>query len=177
MRIRRLIVSAAAWAAVALGSGAHGDEGPIASIETEYLGRLKVATDLAQTTVPRIVYPVTNCSFHGPKIKATCVARVIVTPNHPSRLEIRATLQTDEGEVIFMDEGIIILSNDAVDRNEVVDRNEEGGTLASKDESVVNALRFTTTSKTYSWLNRVQTLAKRVSCSPGQIEYDLFVVR
>ena len=60
-----------------------------------------------------------------------------------------------------MDEGIIILSNNAVDRN----------------KSVVNAPRFTTTSKTYSWLNRVQTLAKRVSCSPGQIEYDLFVVR
>ena len=164
-------------AAVALTSGAPGAEGPIASIETEYLGRLKVATDLAQTTVPRIVYPVTNCSFHGPKIKATCVARVIVTPNHPSRLEIRATLQTDEGEVIFMDEGIITLSNDVVDHNEDVDRNEEGGTLASKDESVVNALRFTATSKTYSWLNSVQTLAKRGSCSTGQIEYDLFVVR
>ena len=161
MRISRLIVSAAAGAALTLASGAPGAEGPIASIETEYLGRLKVATDLAQSIVPRIVYPVTNCSFQGPKIKATCVARLIVTPNDPSRLEIRATLQTDEGEVIFMDEGIIILSNDAVDRN----------------ESVVNAPRFTTTSKTYSWLNRVQTLAKRVSCSPGQIEYDLFVVR
>ena len=76
-----------------------------------------------------------------------------------------------------MDEGIIVLSNDAVDRNEAVDRNKVGGTLASKDESVVNAPRFTTTSKTYSWLNRVQTLAKRVNSSPGQIEYDLFVVR
>ena len=43
----------------------------------------------------------------------------------------------DEGEVIFMDEAIIVLS----------------------------------------WLNGVQTLAKRVSSSPSQIEYDLFVVR
>ena len=75
MRISRLIVSAAAGAALTLASGAQGAEGPIASIETEYLGRLKVATDLAQTIVPRIVYPVTNCSFQGPKIKATCVAR------------------------------------------------------------------------------------------------------
>ena len=53
-------------------------------------------------------------------------------------------MQTDEGEVIFMDEGITILSNNAVDRNEDVDRSEEGGRLASKDESVVNAPRFTT---------------------------------
>jgi len=107
MRISCLIVGAAAGAAMALAPGAQGAESPIASIETEYLGRLEVATDLAQTTVPRIVYPVTKCSFHGPKIKATCVARLIVTPNHPSRLEIRATLQTEEGEVIFMDEGIM----------------------------------------------------------------------
>ena len=38
MRISRLIVSAAAGAAVTLASGAQGAEGPIASIETEYLG-------------------------------------------------------------------------------------------------------------------------------------------
>ena len=169
--MRILIVSAVAGAAVALASAAQGAEAPIASIETEYLGRLKVTTDPAQLIAPCIVYPVTNCAFRGPKINATCVARLIVTPDGPSRLEIRATLKTDEGEVIFMDEGIIVLSKDAVDRN------EKGGTLASMDESVVNAPRFTTTSKTYSWLNRIQTLAKSVSSSPGQIEYDLFVVR
>ena len=171
MRIRRLIASAVAGAAMALASAAQGAEPPVASIETEYLGRLNVATDPAQMIAPSIVYPVTNCSFHGPKIKATCVARLIVAPDGPSRLEIRAILKTDDDEVIFMDEGIIVLSKDAVDRN------EKGGTLASKDEYVVNAPRFATASKTYSWLNGVQTLAKRVSSSPGQIEYDLFVVR
>jgi hypothetical protein len=171
MRFRGLIVSAAAGAAVALAPAARGVEAPIASIETEYLGRLKVATDPAQMIAPRVVYPVTNCSFHGPKIKATCVARLFVAPGDPSRLEIRATLKTDEGEVIFMDEAFIVLNRDSVDRN------EKGGTLAAKDESVVNAPRFTTTSKSYSWLNDVQTLAKRIRSSAGQIEYDLFVVR
>ena len=75
MRICRLIVSAVAGAAVALASAAQGAEAPIASIETEYLGRLKIATDPPQMIAPRIVYPVANCAFHGPKIKATCVAR------------------------------------------------------------------------------------------------------
>ena len=171
MRIRRLIVSAAVGAAVALASAARGAEGPITSIETEYLGRLKLVTDLAQTNAPRVVYPVTNCSFHGPKINATCIARLIVAPNDPPRLEIRATLTTDEGELIFMEEGLIIFGNDAVGRN------KEGGTLPSEDERVANAPRFITTSKTYGWLNNVEVLAKRVSSSPGQIEYDLFVVR
>ncbi len=156
---------------MALASAAQGAEAPIASVETEYLGRLKVATDPAQIIVPSIVYPVTNCSFQGPKIKATCVARVIATPDGPSRLEIRAILKTDEGEVISMEEGIII------QRYNAVDRSKKGGTLASKDENVANAPRFATTSRTYSWLNGVQTLAKRVGGDPGQIEYDLFVVR
>ena len=116
MRICRVIVSGAvAGAAMALASAAQGAEAPVASVETEYLGRLNVATDPAQLIAPRIVYPVTNCSFHGPKIKATCVARLIVAPDGPSKLEIRAILKTDDGEVIFMDEGIIVLSKDAVD--------------------------------------------------------------
>ena len=95
MRIRRLIASAVAGAAMALASAAQGTEAPVASIETEYLGRLNVATDPAQMIAPSIVYPVTNCSFHGPKIKATCVARLIVAPDGPSRLEIRAN--TEDG--------------------------------------------------------------------------------
>jgi Protein of unknown function (DUF3237) len=169
MKIR--LVRAVAGAIVALASAAQGAEAPIASIETEYLGRLKVAADLAQVIPPSIVYPVTQCSFDGPKIKATCVARLIAEPNGPSRLEIRATLKTDEGDVIFMDEGIIDFSQDAVDRN------KEGGTLPSKDQYVANAPRFTTTSKSYGWLNDVQTVAKKVGNSQGQIEYDLFVVR
>lgn len=121
---------------MALVSAVRGAEAPVASIETEYLGRLNIATEPAQMIPPSIAYPVSKCSFNGPKIKATCVARLSAEPNGPSRLDIRATLKTDEGDIIFMDEGIIDLSQDAVDRN------KEGGTLASKDEFVVNAPRL-----------------------------------
>jgi Protein of unknown function (DUF3237) len=168
--MKRHLVRAVAGAIVVLAFAAQAAEAPIASIEIEYLGRLKITTD-AQMVAPSIVYPATECSFAGPKLRATCVARLIAEPNGPSRLEIRATLKTDAGDVIFMDEGIVDFTQDAVDRN------KEGGTLPSKDECVANAPRFITTSKGYSWLNDVQTLAKRVGNSPGQIEYDLFVVR
>ena len=169
--MKRHLVRAVAGAIVALASAAQGAEAPISSIETEYLGRLKITTDSAQMVAPSVVYPVTKCSFNGPKIQATCVARLVAEPNGPSRLEIRATLKTDNGDVIFMDEGIIDFSQDAVDRN------KKGGTLSSKDERVANAPRFMTTSKSYAWLNDVQTLAKKVTNSQGQFEYDLFVVR
>jgi hypothetical protein len=169
--MKRHLVRAVAGASMALASAAQGAEAPISSIETEYLGRLKIAPDSAQMVAPSVVYPVTKCSFNGPKIQAICVARLIAEPNGPSRLEIRATLKTDKGDVIFMDEGLIDFSQDAVDRN------KEGGTLPAKDECVANAPRFTTTSKSYSWLNDVQTVVKKVGNSEGQLEYDLFIVR
>ena len=168
--MKRQLVKAVA-VIVALAFAAQAAEAPIALIETEYLGRLKIATDPAQIVAQSIVYPVTKCSFIGPKLQATCVARLIAEPDRPSWLEIRATLKTDAGDVIFMDEGIIDFSQDAVARN------KEGGTLPSKGEFASNAPRFTTMSKSYSWLNEVQTLAKKISSSHGQIEYDLFVVR
>ncbi len=85
--MRILIVSAAAGAAVALASAAQGAEAPIASIETEYLGRLIVTTDPAQLIAPCICYPVTNCAFRGPKINATCVARSHPTAPRGSKFE------------------------------------------------------------------------------------------
>jgi hypothetical protein len=168
--MKRELVRAAAGAVVVLALAAQAAEAPIASIETEYLGRLKIATDPTQIVAPAIVYPVTKCSFNGPKIQATCVARLTAEPDGPSWLEIRATLKTSAGDVIFMHEGIVDFSQ------HMVDRNKAGGTLPSKDEYAANAPRFTTTSKSYSWLNDVQTLAKKVSSNQGQIEYDLFVV-
>jgi hypothetical protein len=149
---RQLVKAVAVIVAVAF--AAQAAEAPIASIETEYLGRLKITTDSAQIIAPSIVYPITKCSFNGPKLQATCVVRLIVEPNDPSRLEIRATLKTDAGDLIFMDEGIIDFGQDAVDRN------KEGGTLPSKDECVANAPRFKTMSKSYSWLDDVQIVTK-----------------
>jgi hypothetical protein len=58
-----------------------------------------------------------------------------------------------------MEGGLVILNKDALDRY------ENGETLTPKEGFGVGAPRFTTLSKTYSWLNDGQTVAKMVSGS------------
>jgi hypothetical protein len=70
-----------------------------------------------------------------------------------------------------MEGGLVILNKDALDRY------ENGETLTPKEGFGVGAPRFTTLSKTYGWLNDVQTVAKMVSCPSSGVASDLFVVR
>jgi hypothetical protein len=173
MNIRRLMVVAVAAVASVwpLASAAQEAESPAASITTEYLGRFKIAADPLQRLGPSVTYPVTNCTLQGPKIKATCVARVSLVRNGATRLDVRATLKTEDGELVFMEGALLILNDDALDRY------GKGETLTPKEGSGVGAPRFTTMSKTYGWLNDVQTVAKMVSGSSAGMGCDLFVVR
>jgi hypothetical protein len=173
VNIRRLMVVAIAAAASVwpLPLASREAESPAVSLTTEYLGRFKIAADPPQRLGPSVTYPVTNCTLQGPKIKATCVARVSLVRNGATRLDVRATLKTEDGELVFMEGGLIILNNDALDRY------ERGETLMPKEGSGVGAPRFTTMSKTYGWLNDVQTVAKMASGSSGGMVCDLFVVR
>jgi len=178
---RKLLISmaavgVAAGMVVALPSTFAAQERPTTSIKTEYLGTLKVVTDPPQMLGPRIIHNVKNCTLQGPKINVTCVAPsgdwTIVLPDGTVRQDIRATLKTGEGEFIFMEgTGIITLSKDGVDRL------SKGETMTENDGYLFAAPRFTTTSKTYGWLNSVQTVAKMTSNSQWKFEYDLFVVR
>jgi hypothetical protein len=173
MNIRQLMVVAIAAAASVRPSpcAAQEAESPAASITTEYLGRFKIAADPPQRPGPSVTYPVTNCTLQGPKIKATCVARVSLVRNGATRLDVRATLKTEDGDLVFIEGGLVILNNDALDRY------EKGETLLPKEGSGVGAPRFTTMSRTYGWLNDVQTVAKMVSDFSGGMACDLFVVR
>ena len=60
---------------------------------------------------------------------------------------------------------------------EVMDRFSKGDVLTSKDEYFNSTPRFTTASKKYDWLNKVQAVAKMVTVQQKQLKYDLFVVR
>ena len=86
MKIRRLmVVAVAVVSAWPLASAAQEPESPSASITTEYLGRFKIAADPSQKFGPSVTYPVTNCTLQGPRIKATCVARVSLLRNGAMR--------------------------------------------------------------------------------------------
>jgi hypothetical protein len=94
-------------------------------------------------------------------------------PDGSLRLDVRATIKADDGELILIEFGGVI-----VPRKDTVDRLNKGEVLTSKDyEYFITAPRFTTASKKYAWLNHVQAVGKMVSVQKTRIKYDLFAVR
>jgi hypothetical protein len=151
-------------------------QSPSVSIETDYLGTLDAQLDAPQAVGPVLIFNVTAGTFKGPKINGTFVPPsgdwLNIMPDGTLRLDVRASLKTDDGEFILVTyNGIIAADKDATDRF------NKGEVVTSKDEYFITAPRFTTASKRYDWLNKVQAVGKMVTLQQGKIKYDLFLVR
>jgi hypothetical protein len=85
---------------------------------------------------------------------------------------VRATIKTDDGELILVEYNGVIVSS-----KEVMDRFNKGEVTTSNDEYFVTAPRFTTASKKYEWINQLQAVGKMVSIKNTSIKYDIFAVR
>jgi hypothetical protein len=95
-----------------------------------------------------------------------------VMPDGSFRLDVRASLKTDDGEFILIAyNGILAPTKD------VMDRFNKGEVIASNDVYFLTAPRFTTASKKYDWLNTVQAVGKMVTLQQGKLKYDLFLLR
>ena len=94
-------------------------------------------------------------------------------PNGSPRLDVRATIKTDDGEIILVTySGVVAFGK------EVTDRFNNGGVITSKDAYFIIAPQFTTGSKKYDWLNQIQAVGKMVLLQRGvNVKYDWFIVR
>ena len=149
---------------------------PSVSIETEYLGTMEVQLDAPQAVGPVLIFNVPGGTLKGPKIEGSFVAPsadwLNIMPDGSLRLDVRASLKTEDGEfILVVYNGIIAPNKDATDRF------NKGEVITSNDEYFLTAPRFTTASKKYDWLNRVQAVGKMVTLQKGKLKYDLFVVR
>src|ERR1700722_13083462 len=97
----------------------------------------------------------------GPRIKGTLLAPAgdwsRVMPSGVSRLDVRATIKTDDGALIYMSYNGIIK-----DTKESEARTDKGEVLTSKDHYFVIAPTLETSSEKYDWLNGVQCIGKIV---------------
>ena len=156
-------------------SGAVSAEGPTVSIETEYLGTIEAQLDPPQAVGARFIINVPGGTMQGLKINGTIVQPAgdwfIPMPDGNLRLDVRATIKTNDGEYILVEyNGVIVESKD------VTDRSAKGETITAKDEYFVTTPRFTTASKNYDWLNKVQAVGKMVTLSQKGVKYDVFTV-
>jgi hypothetical protein len=113
----------------------------------------------------------------GPRINGTLLAPAgdwsRALPSGESRLDVRATIKTDDGALIYISYNGVFK-----DSEETEARANKGEVLTSKDMYFVIAPTMQTSAKKYLWLNGVQCIGKMVSYkNDSYVKYDIFVVR
>ena len=156
-------------------------QGQTTQITTEYLMTVYVPLDPPQRIDNSLfIWNVHEGGwFKGPKISGKVIAPSAswerIMPGGNGRCDVRATLKTDDGALLYMTyNGISSLSKESFDRL------MKGETLTSKDLYFVAAPTLQTSSDKYAWLNHVQCVYKFVEMKAGEnafVKYDLFIVR
>jgi len=151
-------------------------------ISTEYLMTIYAPLDPIHTVDSSLyIYNVKPGGWvKGPKINGTLVPPgadwLRVMPSGVSRLDVRATIKTDDGALIYMSYNGIIK-----DTKESEARTDKGEVLTSKDHYFVIAPTLETSSEKYDWLNGVQCIGKivedKADKNDSYVKYDVFVVR
>jgi hypothetical protein len=151
---------------------------PTVAVRTEFLMTLEAPLELAQAVGHRVIVNVpAGGSVRGPKIKGQLVAPsgdwLYVMPDGSLRLDVRATIKTDDNALILVEYGGIIAWP-----KEVAERFGKGEVITAADGYFLTAPRFTTASPNYTWLNHLQAVGKMVTVQRGtKIVYDIFAVR
>jgi len=156
-----------------IGGGESWGQTPTVSIETEYLATVEVPLKALQS----VDYVPETGTVRGPKINGTIIPPsgdwLVLMPDGSMRLDFRATIQTDDGEIILVNYGGMINRS-----KEAIDRFNNGEVITSMDAYSVVAPQFTTGSKKYAWLNQIHAFGKMVSIQRLiKIKYDWFIVR
>jgi len=148
-------------------------------ISTEYLMTIYAPLDAGQAVNSSLqVYNVRPGGWvKGPQIKGTIIAPsgdwLRVMPSGIFRLDVRGTIKTDDGALIYISYNGII---DQTKQSE--SRAENGDVQTSNDMYFIIAPTMETTSKKYAWLNGVQCIGKMVEVKrDSYVKYDIFVVR
>jgi hypothetical protein len=150
-------ISAMALAAV-IGVGEMvSAQAPASALESEFLFELLLDVDDRLDAGHTSIAPVTGGTFSGPNIKGTIHpggADWITQVAEHTSLDVRITLETDDGAIIYMS------------YTGVVHRGDNG--LYWRVRPI-----FQTASEKYDWLNHVVCIGKNKQV-PGKVAYDIF---
>jgi len=148
-------------------------------VSMEYLLTLYAPLDVAQEIDSS--FEVNNVRpggwVKGPRINGALLAPAgdwsHALPSGVSRLDVRATIKTNDGALIYISYNGIYRGTAEADA-----RAAKGEVLTSKDIYFVIAPTMQTSAKKYDWLNAVQCIGKMVSYqNDSYVKYDIFIVR
>ena len=152
------LLGAIAFAAAALGApDATRAQTPASPLESEFMFELLLDVDTQLDAGAVRIAPVTGGTFTGPSIRGTVRpggADWITQVAGHSSLDVRITLETDDGAIIFM---------------------TYTGVVARGDGGIYWRVRpvFSTASEKYDWLNHIVAVGRNKQVQ-GKVAYDVF---
>lgn len=151
-------------------------------ISTEYLMTVYIPTERkAIDSSLTVVNILPGGWVKGPRISGKIVSPagdwIRTTPSGALRLDVRLTIETDDGAQIYMTYGGVVVGSkeagDALARGEVL--NDKGMPY------FITTPQFQTSSEKYNWMNQVQGVGKMVELKRAKndayVKYDIFIAR
>ena len=185
--VRRLVAIATIVGGL-IGAAAVADtpgdrDGPTTQVRTEYL--MTFVAPLEPSAEIDASLSISNIASSGgwakgPRIRGSFVAPggdwLRVMPSGAMRIDVRATLKTDDGALIYVSYNGILKESPANEK-----KSDHGDVLTADEiEYFMTAPTFETSAPKYSWLNGVQTVGKMVELKEGKggyVKYDVFILR
>lgn len=122
----------------------------------------------------RRIIPFAGGTFEGSKLRGNLLAGggdwMIVRPDGVAQIDARVTLQTDDGNLIFMRYGGF-----AHGPKEVMERLGRGETVDPTAYYLRVTPRFETASQKYAWLNRIVAVGTGQRLPEGLV-YDVYEI-
>ncbi len=120
----------------------------------------------------RLVFDVTGGHFEGARLRGTILPSggdwLLLDAEGAGHLDVRITLETEDGARIFVQYYGVIVMNEHVNRALT-----QGGATAYGDTYFMTQPRYETGDARYKWLNRVMAVAEGRVVSSA-VEYQVF---
>ena len=149
----------------------------MAALEPLMSYRADLARPVEVGAVPsgnRLIFDVTGGAFQGPRLRGRLLASggdwLLIGNDGVGRLDVRGTLETDDGARIYLQYFGVLVLDESITRTLA-----EGRETGFGDTYFMTQPRFETGDPRYAWLNAVVAVAEgRVL--PGAVEYRVFQV-
>ena len=123
----------------------------------------------------RQIFDVRGGTFEGPRMKGKVLASgadwVVIGSDGVGRIDVRATLQTDDGANIYVQYHGVLELNEKVMGAVAAGKETDFG-----DSYFFTAPRFETGDERYAWLNKIVAIGQG-RMIPNAVEYRIFEVQ
>ncbi len=153
----------------------------IRDLKTEFLCELKAPLVLPPTVVgqgplgTRLIYYITGGTIKGPKLSGEVLPGpadwLLVRPDGAAQLDVRVTIRTDDGQLIYVQyRGISLIAP------EVRQRISKGESIDPSEYYFRTTPIFETGAEKYRWLNQVISVGVG-TLGQNFVSYNIYVIR